>query len=230
MPGSDKSDDLHGRVVRSVRERWENQKIPALLSWLGNLNGAELSRVTKEHGVTVRQYLTDRLSDQVAVVQHQTKKELIGVVPIGIDVAAEGGEDDLLERVQRQETSTIPRFHPAFWAAFRKPIENSKRRFVTDVEPIRFKDVSSHDEELGIEIGREYITGSDSDPSEIQRKIEDWLEDHDVDSEIYLSARQERPAEPRDLLDLVLDSLEPSELKRVTMPLDVILKLRRRLL
>lgn len=26
MPGSDKSDDLHGRVVRSVRERWESQK------------------------------------------------------------------------------------------------------------------------------------------------------------------------------------------------------------
>ena len=103
-------------------------------------------------------------------------------------------------------------------------------RYVTDVEPIEFRDVSTRDEGFGVEVGREYIVGPDSEPSEVQRKIQDWLEEHDVDSEIYLSNRHERLAESRDLLDLVLDSLEPNELKRVTMPLDVILKLRRRLL
>lgn len=230
MLGNDKSDDLHGRIARSVHERWENQRIPALLSWLGSLNGAELSRVTKDEGLTVKQYLTDRLSDQVTVVQHQERNELVGAVPLAVDVAAEGGENDLLERVRRQETTTIPRFHPAFWAAFRKPVENSKRRYVTNVEPIVFRDISAHEEGFGIEIGREYIIGLDSEPSEVQRKIQGWIEEHEVDSEIYLIRRQERSAESTDLLDLLLDSLEPSELERVTMPLDVVLKLRRRLL
>ena len=99
MLGNDKNDDLHGRVVRSVHERWQELKIPALLSWLGSLNGAELSRMTKEKGLTVKEYLTDRLSDQITIVQHEARKELVGAVPIAVDVAAEGGEDDLLERV-----------------------------------------------------------------------------------------------------------------------------------
>lgn len=186
--------------------------------------------MTRENGLTVKQYLTDRLSDQVTVIQHQARKELVGAVPIAVDVAAEGGEDDLLERVRRQETATIPRFHPAFWAAFRKPVEDSKRRYITDVEPIVFRDVSAHDEGFGVEVDREYIVELDSKPSEVHRKIQGWLEDHDVDLETYLITRQERPAEPRDLLDLMLHSLDPSELERVTMPLDVILKLRRRLM
>ena len=227
MLGNGSSDDLHRRIVRSVHECWEHQKLPVLLSWLGNQNGAELSTVTKEHGMTVKQYLSIRLSDQVRVIQHQTNKELVGVLPIAVDVSAEGGEDNLLERTRRSETATIPRFHPAFWAAFRKPIEESKRRYLTDTEPVRFRDVPFDDELFGVEIGREYIVGLDADPSQVQKKIQDWLEKNEVESEIYLSGGRVPPAESRDLLDRVLDSLEPSELKRVTMRLDVILKLRR---
>ena len=227
MLGNGSNEDLHQRIVRSVHHCWDHQKVPALLSWLGNQNGAELSRVTRERGMTAKQYLIASLSDQVRVIQHQTKKELVGVLPIAVDVSSEGGADNLLERTRKSETATIPRFHPAFWAAFRKPLEESKRRYLTDTEPVRFRDVSFDDERLGIEIGGEYIVGIDADPSQVQQKIQAWCENSEVDAKIYLMTNQVGSEEPRDLLDRLLDSLESSELERVTMPLDVILKLRR---
>ena len=227
MLGNGSNEDLHQRIVRSVHHCWDHQKVPALLSWLGNQNGAELSRVTRERGMAAKQYLIASLSDQVRVIQHQTKKELVGVLPIAVDVSSEGGADNLLERTRKSETENIPRFHPAFWAAFRKPLDESKHRYLTDTEPVRFRDVSLDDGKFGVEIGREYIVGLDADPSQVQKKIQDWFENNEADRKIYLSTEQVRSAEPRDLLDRVLESLESSELERVTMPLDVILKLRR---
>ena len=229
MLGNDRNEDLHARVVREVLQCWEGRKLPALLSWLGNQNDAELSRLAKQNGTTIKQYLSTRVADRIQVIQHERKDELIGALPIAVDVTAEGGKESLLERTQHSDRRET-RFHPALWAAFRKPIEQSMRRFVTDRIPIGFRDLSPGEEPFGVEVEPEYIVGLEADRSEVQEKIQRWFKEKGVGSEIYLSANLGRPEEPQTLLDLVLDSLEPSDLQRVTMPLDVIRKLRRRLL
>ncbi len=217
------------RIVDSVRQCWEHERLPLLLSRLGNQDGAELSTEIKRLGMTLKQYLTTRLSDQVQVIQHSTKTQLVGALPLSVDVDSEGGSEPLLERTQRTEAENIPRFYPAFWAAFRVPLEESKRRYLTDHEPIEFRDLSADETPFGREVSREYVLGRDVDSSEIRSKIRQWLEENQVDSEAYrLSPSQtSRTSGSQDLLDRVLESLEPSELKRVVIPLDVVLKLRR---
>ena len=217
------------RIVRSVHQCWEDGKLPLLLSRLGIQDGAELSTATKKLGMTLKQYLTTRLSDEVQVIQHSPRTQLVGALPISVDVDSEGGAEALLERTQRTEVDKMPRFCPAFWAAFRVPLEESKRRYVTDHEPIEFRDLSIDEKPFGREIVREYILGRDVDSSEVRNKIHQWLEENQVDSESYRRTRSQtsQASGPQDLLDRVLESLELSELKRVVMPLDVVLKLRR---
>lgn len=197
----------------------------------GDKGGTDLSIATKKLGVTVKQYVLERLSDDLQVIQDPERKQLVGALPVSVDVESEGGVEELLERTQRSKTSTIPRYDAAFWAAFRIPLEDHKRRYVTDQHPILFRDIDpTIGKSFGREIGRDYILASDAEPSHVAKRIEDWFDDNEVDSKIYErtsrpSTRQ--PSEPRNLLDCVLESLDPDELKRVTMPLDVILRLRR---
>ena len=101
------------RIVRSVHQCWEDGKLPLLLSRLGIQDGAELSTATKKLGMTLKQYLTTRLSDEVQVIQHSPRTQLVGALPISVDVDSEGGAEALLERTQRTEVDEMPRFCPA---------------------------------------------------------------------------------------------------------------------
>ena len=94
-------------------------------------------------------------------------------------------------RLDLARVDDMPRFCPAFWAAFRVPLEESKRRYVTDHEPIEFRDLSIDGKPFGREIGREYILGRDVDSSEVRNKIHQWLEENQVDSESYRRTRSQ---------------------------------------
>ena len=76
----------------------------------------------------------------------------------------EGGADTVLEKTQNKTANTVLRFHPAFWAAFRKPLDKSKSRFMSDHVPVRFMDSASLQTPHGfVEVEREYIVGPDAD-------------------------------------------------------------------
>ena len=76
--------------------------------------------------------------------------------------------------------------------------------------------------------GVKYVVPS-ADAPQVQREIDEWLTANDLDSAQFVvnrSARQESlPSD--DLLGRLLAALEPDQLKRITMPLDIVDKLRR---
>lgn len=224
MADSTSTDDLNRRIVRSVTEWWENNESPLLLSRLGLLDDGQIAVLAKQYTRTLREYLDHYLSDRIQVVQHRHRRQLIGAVPSSVDIARKGGDDALLEKTQVDSGSSIPRFHSALWTAFRKPIDESKRRFMNVQGPIEFRDVSSSEKPPPEYIEIDDVVGPDADNYQVLQAIRDWLEENEIESS-HLVRRQS--GRSHDLLDKLLDTLDISDLKRVNIPLDVVLKLRR---
>ena len=97
--------------------------------------------------------------------------------------------------------------------------------------PIRFEDTPSAVEvhPTGhVEVERRYIADAECDVRDVQRLIADWLSANELDSERYLAANSAVSDLPNnDLLGHLLIALDAEDLKRMTIPLDVIGKLRR---
>ena len=226
MADSTSTDDLNQRIIRSVTEWWECNRTPLLLSRLGLLDDGQITTLAKRYTKTLREYLDCYLSDRVQVVQHRHRRQLIGAIPSSVDIAQEGGHDALLEKTQVGSGSNIPRFHNAVWTAFRKPIDVSKRRFMNVQGAIVFRDVSPL-EELPpeyVEIDRKYVVGLDADNYQVLQAIHDWRDENEIESNRLVRRPPERS---HDLLDQLLGTLDINDLKRVKIPLDVVLKLRR---
>ena len=222
--------DLDGRIVDLVQEHWRKHGIPLLLSLLGSEEGGEIGRLAKQEAGGLGAYLRHRLTDRVRVVNHSTKPAVAGAIPVDAEVDANAGFDRLLEKTHSRAAGANPRFHSAFWAAFRKPLDESKGRYTSIRAPFRFVDVSSEERPDGFrEIAREYVVGPDAEAMEVQQKAQDWLAENGLDPDRFLWKNKADVAHlpSDDLLGRLLLSLEPDELKRISMPLDVVSKLRR---
>ena len=220
--------DLEYRVIELTQQEWTDRGVPLLLSRLGACDNGDIARLAKERSNNLEAYLRSYLVNRVQVVRHSARHQLVGVLPVDVDV--DSGADALLEKTQSTSKDEARRYHPAFWAAFRKPLDESKRRYVSIQEPIRFVDSSETDPpDAHYEIAREYIADPDFDPEQVQKKVQQWLTDKGIRHLAYSLMPRPRPENMRsgDLLDRLLHSLEPEDLKRISMPLDVIRKLRR---
>ena len=222
--------ELDQRIIDLVQQSWEEHQVPLLLSRLGAQDGGEIARVAKQEAISLAGYLRERLADEVRVIQHSTKPVVVGALPADVD-----GEstdfDALLERTHGQTLGMPPRFHPAFWAAFRVPLDEDKRRYMSLVPPLRFTDAYPEDRPDGdnhAEVGWEYVN-SDAEPSAVQRNVDEWLEENGLDAAPFLAAS--KPSNPRsspeDLLGRLLAALPVEDQRRISLPLDIVAKLRR---
>ena len=221
--------DLDGRIVDLVQEHWGKHGMPLLLSLLGSEEGGEIGRLAKQEAGGLGAYLRHRLTARVRVI-HDSTNTVAGAIPVDAEVDANAGFDRLLEKTHSRSSGASPRFHAAFWAAFRKPLDESKGRYTSIRAPFRFVDVSSEERPDGFrEIAREYVVGPDAEAMEVQQKAQDWLAANGLDPDRFLWKDKTDTARlpSDDLLGRLLLSLEPDELKRISMPLDVVSKLRR---
>ena len=222
--------DLDGRIVSSVREWWDEHRMPLLLSRLGSQYNGEIARQTREQAGGLGAYLHQRLSDRVRVIQHSTRPPLIGAIPADIDAGAIGDFDVLLDRTRSQAPQTAPRFHPGFWAAFRKPLHESKRRYMSVQAPLHFQDEPpDHRPEGFVEVAREYVVGPEAEATDVQQKIQVWLADNGLEPTAFLVTSKAGTAHlpSDDLLGRLLLALDQDDLERLSMPLDIVNKLRR---
>ena len=222
--------ELDERIIELVQQSWDDNGTPLLLSRLGAQDGGEIARLAKQEAFSLAAYLRDRLADDVLVIQHSTKPVVVGAVPA--DVEGEPADfDTWLERTHGQSVGMPPRFHPAFWAAFRVPLDDEKRRYMSIVPPLRFIDAYPEDRPEGdnyAEIESEFIN-SDVEPSEVQVNLDDWLDANGLEAAPFLAAN--KPGGGRsssdDLLGRLLGALDYEDQKRVSLPLDIVAKLRR---
>ena len=218
------------RIVGLVENWWKNHQSPLLLSRLGNLIDKEDSRQIKQKGFSLRSYITHNLSDRIRLIQDKDNPVIIASTPKEINEDEYRLIEKLLRDGHKEEGDKNPRFRPAVWAAFKIPLDKDKERYIDPKEPIHFRDIPSKEgPQEGIRVDRKFITGdSDSDPTEIGDKIREWLKENNLEEILFLASRQIKSTRlpSDDLLGRLLFSLDSDDLKRVSMPLDVIKKLR----
>lgn len=224
--------DLRDRIVKHVRKHWKQQSAPLFLSSLGKLEDGDISRQIREEFEGVRSFLQEDecLQDQLRVVTHSNFPAMVGVVPRDRKTDAIKDWDSMLEK--SRPSSVVPRLHPAFWAAFRKPLTKDMERFlkISD-ESIRFEDTSSDSHATdGIRISPELLAEPHATDEEVYGNAEKWAQANGFNIiRFRLSPKphesQEFPA--KDLLSKIISTLDAEDLRKISMPLDVIAKLRR---
>lgn len=226
---TDSAIKLADRIAKLVYEHWHEQSEPLLLSQLGAADHGEVGRLAKFQSSNLAAFIEQHTADRVRIVRGHANPLVFAAMPTDVDKDFE--VDDLLEAVRSRASNSGPRFHPAFWAAFRVPLDEDKRRFVSIRKPIRFEDTSSTTEDypMGwVEVERSYIAGPECDVGDVQRLISDWLRANELDPGQFRAvsgAASDFPSD--DLLGRLLVALDAEDLKQMTIPLHIIKKLRR---
>ena len=235
MITSTEASDLDNQILQEVDRHWKEHGIPLLLSQLGTRDGGDIARKAREQAGGLAVYIRSRLRDRVRVVQHSSNPVVVGAVPTDVDEDSITDFDALLSRTQAGSSKATPRFHPAFWAAFRKHLEEDKRRYIGIRAPLRFVDATPDERpEDVVEVPRERIVGPDATIADVVQQANAWLTENEsaVERALYLSEERSGigrlPAD--DLLGRLLLALDAEDLKRISLPLDIVSKLRRKAL
>ena len=216
-------------IVDLVQEHWKVRRAPLLLSQLGSRISGENAAVVKNESENLAAYLRDRLADHVEVIRSSQHPTIIAAIPANVRKDSNIDVDAMLETPRRL---VFPRFHPAFWAAFVKEPAPQTRRYVSVGPPPRFQELSDDatpSDADATEVASEYIVGGGDDVAAVHSSIRRWLIANSLDENLFLadraSRRKQLPSD--DLLGRLIVALTPEELKRMSIPLDIVSKLRR---
>ena len=218
------------QIVDLVQEHWKAHGTPLLLSQLGSRIRREDAAVIKNESDNLATYLRDRLADRVEVIQSSQNPTIIAAIPANVRKDSNIDVDAMLSGTQRR--LVLPRFHPAFWAAFVKEPVPQTRRYVSVGPPPRFQELfgdTTPSDVDATEVVREYIVGADDDIAAVHSSIKRWLIANSLDESLFLADGESRNKQlpSDDLLGRLIVALTPEELKRMSIPLDIVSKLRR---
>ena len=216
----EQNDTFRERVVALVVQWWADHATAMLLSRLGNEESGEVAREARRQAGSLASYLM-QMDGRVRLVHPSFDPLRLGVVPASVgDVDVDGLFD------QQKANPNAPQFQRAFWTAFRVPLEPLKRRFIRVEQPVRFMDLEGDGATGWLEVPRDYIAGAEEDNAVVEENASRWLGDNKLLRQDYLQHGGQRRRHGKDLLDRVLDALDPDDRRRITMPLDVVYKLR----
>lgn len=225
---TDSAAQLAGRLAELVDEHWRERNEPLLLSQLGAADQGEVGRLAKAHSNNLAAFVEHHAADRIRIVRGHANPLVLAAMPT--NVVEDVQVDDLLQRARERAATGSPRYHPAFWAAFRVPLNECDRRFVSNRRPIRFEDRPANAEDYPagwVEVERQYIADAACDVNGVQRLIADWLSATELDPGKYLADTSAAFGLPsNDLLGRLLVALDAEDLEQMTIPLNVIKKLR----
>lgn len=222
-----------------VEREWTDSGHVLLLSEVPGLltrDGFDMQAILQ--GRKLRQFLQAETADRFKLIQSDPTSIVWGLAPLHADVT------EPFNRYFRRATGPKPpRFAPAFWKAFTLPIAEGKRRWVFDEPSIHFRDEEADSRpEMGFEIERRFIVPSEDEAatgdvyrSSILTSIGSWGVETKVDPSRFSLGRKKVQASRLDPatsitegnnLDLLLSLLHPTELSRISLPLDVVARLK----
>ena len=215
------------RIEGIVEDSWNENKAPLLLSKLGNEAGGEVAKEARSYAGSLANFIEKDIPN-VRIVKHSKIESLTGAVPKRITDNA----DDLLAPVQSSRVKKA-RFAERFWDAFRTHLMAGQRRHViprSATSPLQVLDLESVKEppEGSLEIVRDLIDqGVASD--ETYRRIVSWIRQNDCKVEDFANkdTASTRDTDGKDLLRCLLESLDESDARRISLPLDIAQKLSR---
>lgn len=231
MTHSSEESGIDRKIVDIVQEHWRECGTPLLLSQLGSrISREDTEGIKHEHGNLVT-YLRSRLADHLYVLQSGKNPAIIAAMPADAkeDTIA---DDTMLSGTLRRPETAFPRYHPAFWTAFVKELYPQTRRYVSIGPPPRFQELSDDtmpSDADATEVASEYVVGTDEDIAAVHSSIRRWLGANRLDESHFLveAESQHKQLPSDDLLGKLILALTPDDLKRMSIPMDIVSKLRR---
>ena len=231
MTNSSGESGIDRKIVDIVQEHWGKCSTPLLLSQLGSrISREDMEGIKHEHRNLVT-YLRSRLADRLYVLQSRKNPAITAAMPA--DAKDDTIDDDtMLSGTLRRPETAFPRFHPAFWAAFVKELGPQTRRYVNIGPPPRFQELSGDtmpSDADATEVANEYVVGTDEDVAAVHSSIRRWLSDNHLDESHFLAETesQHKQLPSDDLLGKLILALTSDDLKRMSIPMDIVSKLRR---
>ena len=211
---ADQISRIKDRIATLVKQRFATGANTYYLSQLGN------------------ELLSDR-----QLLEKLTKGRLSDFIRSEFDfeIGKSGAQRNVLYLLQPGTTSSAlqdlrpnpPRYNSRFWAAFAVPILDGESRFL-GLQNFTFgpdKKALRKTEMDVLEIKQEYVTPQDASrsPGEIAGQIARWLDDNEFTPGRFLTRCQRfsHDAMPS-VLEQLLGALDEEQLKRVSLPLDII--------
>ncbi|PCG13289.1 hypothetical protein COA07_15115 [Sphingomonas adhaesiva] len=178
--------------------------------------------------------LGNELSDQDRkTLEHLTGTKVARFVMDNFDyeVGRTGQHENILYLVAPHGNGAIrpelaPRYNGRFWAAFKIPLDAGEQRFI-NLETFEFGPdataIAAQDAQVR-EISPDFLPRGGEVPTseEILKRIAGWLEAQKLDQAAFLIQRRKRHRGQDDLLSALINALDKDQLKRVSLPLDVI--------
>ena len=210
------------------------------------LLGSQIPPILQSHGVDLSKALAGRplltalrfdAAETLGLVQHPLHAAVWAIVPRSV---ADSTDPQSIFSVKKAAVTpevkppqNIQKFKPWFWSAFVKLLEPGKRRWLFDGRFIDIEVTEPKPSQSAIEILATDIAnpgaGVRADPMAVLNAIKTWASRHDLsivqyeasDDDIYGVLRTQRT-------HLAFESLEIDDLKRIVIPLDIVMKLLRK--
>ena len=198
------------------------------LSDLGHINGGGISREIRRDYESLRAFIEQEVADRLRVVRYSRNHTVLGVVP-RVEAPEEiEGWDSLPARFA---SGSVPRWlHVALWTAFRKPLATAEERYVVVKDTdVRFVDVPAENRPPdSLHVARNLIK-PDSTAAETYERAGEWAQANNLDVRRFnrTDARDSRSLPTDDLLGRLIQALDLADLQKVSMPMEVVAKLRR---
>lgn len=227
-----------------VETQWKDEGFAVLLSRVPALlegEGFDLQAILQ--GRKLRPLLETEAADRLKLLQSEASHMIWGIVPADAEVSA-----PYARYFRRQNRDRPLRFAPSAWKAFTLPIAEDERRWLFDEPTIHFEDRATDQAgQSGHEVERRFVVLPESEKEEgevfrarVLKAIADWASEQNLDPSRFALGRKRAPAakpmptpSPRSApfvaetaLDQFIGLLQPGELTRISLPLDVVVRLR----
>lgn len=227
-------------LTTHVQHEWDKRGLAILLSRVPSLfeeDGFDPEDILQ--GRKLRPFLENETAGRFKVLQSEDHK-IWGILPADASIA-----EPYSRYFPRSSGERPIRFAPAAWKAFTVPIPEGKRRLLFDEPSIAFQDCAPDDSfSNGYEIERRFVMvpekteDSDVHQATILSSIASWAAEQSVDPARFALGRKRAPvtkpakaatargSAAETALDQFLALLQPGELTRIALPLDVVARLQ----
>lgn len=233
-------DQIKEKIVVLANAYWQ-QKTALLLAQVGqalNRDGINLKEVLR--GRRLSAFIRAEMHDRLEIIPSPNDPLVQAVKPK--DGAVDGLIADYFGHSGKSAGSpaTVHRFNRSLWLAFSRAIQSGTKRIVSIDTEVSFQDVKDDaPKQPGFVLTQADIVSPDGllksqRNLQIEEKIVEWA----TLNSISINSLQEQSREKHErithapcttLLTLLIDCLDPEELRRINMPLDIISKLHRKI-
>lgn len=222
---------LKKAIQEIVDQHWRAYGLALLLSELGKSLGAQQTRYRETlGGQKLAVFIASHLSDEIQIFRLCLKKASVWVAPKCAKLSADASAS--FKPVGHRPQFNLPRFDNSVWLAFRRPVKPHYIRYIRLEPAVKFRDVpacsSAEDDEF-------IITESDisakDDVAQIGAHILNWAHTHGINVERLKKPRSAPTLKPtianteESVFSLMVTALSDAELAKLSLPLDIVVKL-----